>query len=202
MNYVEGVTRLSRAPVPVHHVLGNHDTTNLSLEELLSIIDVRCLYYSFDVQSFHFVVLYTHVPVPRQRRIILPEGQLAWLEEDLRLSANPAIVFSHHSFAEQDLTGNPWFEALPEDCLVENREEVRRIISSSGKVIAAVNGHLHWNPVDWHDGIPYITVQSATENFNDDGIPANTWGEMRIEQKTFVLEQFGNNPFSHTHSFC
>jgi 3',5'-cyclic-AMP phosphodiesterase len=200
-NYCKGIKILSQASVPIHHLIGNHDEKNLSLEELRNILGLKSLYYSFDEGAYHFVFLFPYVPLPDTPGGIIPDDQLAWLEKDLARTNNPTFVFAHQSFADQDLTGNPWFDGLPGDCLVENRVEVRKIFSASGKVAAVVNGHLHWNHVDWHDGIPYITVQSATENVDNKELPSHAWGVMEINGSSFSLVQYGNDSFEHHNDF-
>ncbi|MBC8506287.1 MAG: hypothetical protein H8D34_15605 [Chloroflexi bacterium] len=73
--------------------------------------------------------------------------------------------------------------------------DTRNLFSNSGKVIAVINGHLHWNQIDWHDDIPYITVQSAIENFDNEGTSANAWGKILLKDNKFSLKQYGNDPF-------
>jgi Icc protein len=195
LNYKKGVELFSNCAVPFHHLVGNHDSVYLSLSEVASFLGYESLFYSFDADLVHCVIMYSHVPVPKIPGIVVPDDQLTWLEEDLKSTNLPTIIFIHHSLADQDLTGNPWFEGRPDDCLISNRKEVRKIITDSAKVIAVVNGHLHWNKVNMHDGIPYITVQSAIENFTDNGMPANSWGQIQVSDDKFQLEVFGNDPF-------
>jgi Icc protein len=199
-NFRRGVAILGESKKPVHHLVGNHDVIHLSATQIRNILGVDSLSYSFDEGAYHFLLLHPFVADPKTPGGILPADQLSWLQEDLAKTGKPAFVFSHQSFADQDLTGNPWFEGLPGDCLVENRVEVRKVLRESGKVAAAVNGHLHWNHVDWHDGIPYLTVQSATEPVGA-GTPAHAWGVMEISGNTFTLTQYGNDPFTHRHEF-
>ena len=200
-NYKKGAALLRRCSVPLHHVIGNHDTANLSLNDLCDILNLACLHYSFELDDYHFVFLYTHVPDHKTSRIVLPDAQLAWLAQELAETDKPTVVFCHHSLADQELKGNPWFEDFPEGCLVENRADVRRIMKDSGKVIAVVNGHLHWNQINWHDDIPFITVQSAIENFDNQGTPANAWGIIEITGNRFSLQQYGNDPFEFAYDF-
>jgi 3',5'-cyclic-AMP phosphodiesterase len=200
-HFKKAVDILSSGPSPVHHAIGNHDSVNLSFEEIQNILGLGSLYYSFDEGLYHFIVLHTLGPGPETPAVILPDDQMGWLQKNLAGTEKPTFVFSHHSFADQDLTGNPWFEALPEECLVGNREEVRKVFRESGKVAAVINGHLHWNHVDWHEGIPYITVQSAVENVDNNGTPARAWGMMEIRGESFTLIQHGNDPFKHQHEF-
>lgn len=191
-NYATGCALLAQSGVPVHNVLGNHDTARLTADELLALNQRPAHFYSFDVDGAHFVVLHTQ----HAGGLALPSAQVDWLRADLAAAAKPTVVFAHHSFADQDLIGNPWFEGAPEQCLADNREDVRALLRESGHVVAVVNGHLHWNHVDWHDDIPYITVQSATENCDNLGTPAHAWGVVEVDSRGFRLEQFGNTPFT------
>lgn len=202
IHYQKGAALLSRCVVPVHHLAGNHDTANLSPDEIASILNRKGLYYSFDHGAHHFIFLHTCVPDPETSpRIIIPEEQMAWLEKDLDQTDKPTTVFCHHSLADQDLTGNPWFARTPEECLVENRKEVRQLLKHSGRVIAVVNGHLHWNHTDWHDGIPFLTVQSAIEVVDDKRTPADAWGVITINRNRFSLNQYGKDPFAFSYAF-
>jgi predicted phosphodiesterase len=195
--FSKGVQLLAQCNAPVHHVIGNHDTARLAAGELLTLLNRPSHFYAFDAAGMHVVILHT---VQHEGRIVLPDEQVDWLRDDLAGTLLPVLVCSHHSFADQELRGNPWFEGAPTACLVDNRAEVRALLRDAGNVIAVVNGHLHWNHVDWHDGIPCITVQSAVENCDDAGTPAHTWGEIEIDANRFTLRQFGNTPFEVTRS--
>lgn len=197
-NFAKGMSLLAQCGVPAHHIIGNHDTARLDAGELLTLLNRPSHFYAFDVAGVHVVVLHT---LQQEGRIVLPEKQVAWLRDDLAATSLPTLVCSHHSFADQDLRGNPWFEGAPSSCLVNNRAEVRTLLRDAGNVIAVVNGHLHWNHVGWHAGIPYITVQSAVENCDNAGTPAHAWGEIELDANRFSLRQFGNAPFEVTSSF-
>ena len=64
-------------------------------------------------------------------------------------------------------------------------------MAESGKVKAVFNGHIHWNHIMHHDGIPYINLQALSENFQNDGTPAESYalvevgegGEVRVDIK-------------------
>ncbi len=200
-NFRNAVSVFSQTTIPFHHVVGNHDTVNISHKEMGELLNNECLYYSFDVDDVHIVILHSYNPVPETPGIIVPSEQMEWLKSDLNETDKPALIFIHHSLADQDLTGNPWFAGRSELALIDNRADVRELISASGKVVAVVNGHLHWNQVELHNGIPYITVQSATENFAEDGVPANSWGEVEVSDKQFRLNVFGNDPYEFEYKF-
>ena len=99
----------------------------------------------------------------------------------------------HHSAADQVLEGNRWFEGSPHICLVNERRALRRLFRERGKVLAVFNGHLHWNHLAVHDGIPYVTLQSLVENVDDDapGRPAAAHALVRIDDKRIVVEVEG-----------
>lgn len=144
-NIRKALTLFRRSSKPMYHLIGNHDVKNLSSSEVLSLLDYSSPFYSFDCGHYHFVVLYSEVPDPSSHVSYISDEQLHWLQEDLLSSIRPTVVFCHHSFADQDLLGNPWFEGLPERCLVQNRVEVRDVLVRQKKVLCVLNGHLHWN---------------------------------------------------------
>lgn len=198
IHFATGVRLLAQCAAPAHHVIGNHDTAQQDAGVLLTLLKRPAHFYSFDLADAHVVVLHT---LHREGRVLLPDEQLKWLRDDLAGTRLPALVCAHHSFADQDLRGNPWFEGAPEACLAHNRAAVRAVLRKAGNVLAVVNGHLHWNHVDWHDGIAYITVQSAVENCDEAGTPAHAWGEIEITANRFSLQQFGNTPFKVARAF-
>ncbi|MCK5413245.1 MAG: metallophosphoesterase [Candidatus Pacebacteria bacterium] len=181
---------LIKLKCPVHYVAGNHDLQNISEEELIKLFKQESLYYSFDKNEFHIIVLYTKAI--KHKNVFISEEQISWLKNDLEKTNKKTIIFSHHSLADQDLTGNPWFEGKPEYCLVTNRKIIRNIISTSKKVIAVFNSHLHWDRQDIHNNIPYFTIQSLTENEDDKGLASETHAVVNIVGDNIGVEIKGN----------
>ncbi len=184
------VKLLTKLKCPVYYVAGNHDLKNISEDELAKLFNQKSLYYSFDSDSFHFIVLFSRVS--EDGIILIPEEQKEWLKQGLNKTNKKTIAFVHHGLANQDLTGNPWFEGRPKKCLVANREEIRNIFSKSNKVIASFNSHLHWDKQDIHDNIPYFTIQSLIENEDDKGIASETHAVVSIEDNKVIVEIKGN----------
>lgn len=184
----------------VYHVIGNHDVLLLPLNEFLSISRMKAPYYSFDRENYHFVVLYAEIPDVKKVEGFIFDEQLSWLKQDLKYTTKPTIVFCHYSLSDQDLTNNPWFYDAPQMCLINNRQEVRQILTNSGKVRAVINGHLHWNNIHIQGGIPFITIQSAVENFRDDDTPANAWAKFEITEDLLKVEVFGNDKLTFEQS--
>jgi len=184
------VKLLKKLKCPVYYVAGNHDLKNISENELEELFNQKKLYYSFDSGSFHFIVLFSKVS--EDKIILIPNEQKEWLKKDLNKTNKKCVVFIHHGLADQDLTGNPWFEGRPENCLIANRNEIRNIFSASDKVIAVFNSHLHWDKQDIHENIPYFTIQSLTENEDDKGIASETHAVVNIENNKVNVEIKGN----------
>lgn len=181
---------LKKLECSVYYVAGNHDLKNISEEELSELFNQKKLYYSFDSDSFHFIVLFSKTS--EDRTIWILDEQKEWLKKDLSKTNKKSVIFIHHGLADQDLTGNPWFEGRPENCLIANRKEIRNIFSTSNKVIAVFNSHLHWDKQDIHENIPYFTIQSLTENEDDKGIASETHAIVNIEDNKVNVEIKGN----------
>ncbi|HKY37971.1 MAG TPA: metallophosphoesterase [Polyangiaceae bacterium] len=190
--YARFVELLAQIGKPVLHVAGNHDTINLTPEELCSMWgNSASTVYSQDHQGIHFAVLRTIEH--RGERIELPGEQIRWLERDLAATQLPSIVLMHHPASEMRLEGNRWFEKRPNLCRVVERRALRQVIERSGKVLAVFNGHVHWNHLDVITGIPYITLQSLIENLDDDvpGRAAAAYAVCDLDDHRLVITVYG-----------
>lgn len=193
--YGEVVRRLSRARCEVEHVAGNHDVVNLGPSDLAAAWGRAAgpLYRSRDLAGLHLVFLHTHER--KDESVFVDDEQLGWLEQDLVATALPTIVFMHHSAADQSLVGNRWFERAPHICLVRERKRLRELFARSGRVLLVVNGHLHWNHLALHDGIPYVTLQSLVENLDDDapGRAAAAHAVIHVEPRRLLVAVEGSD---------
>ena len=193
--YAEAVAILRGLDARLLHVAGNHDTAHLAADDLLTLWGYPrgdgTLHYAVDVAGYHLVVL--HTVERKDVSVTIDDAQLAWLERDLATTDLPVIVFMHHAAADQHLVGNRWFEGAAHICLVQQRKRLRAILSASGKVLAVFNGHLHWNHLDLHDGVPFVTLQSLVENLDDDapGRPAEAHAIVRITRSRVLVEVTG-----------
>lgn len=188
---------LKKLECHVYYVAGNHDLKSISEDELTTSFNYKRLYYSFDSGSFHFIVLFSRVL--EDKSIWIPDEQKEWLEKDLEKSDKQSIIFVHHGLADQNLTGNPWFEGRPQNCLIANRKEIRDILFASNKVVASFNSHLHWDRQNIHKNIPYFTIQSLTENEDDKGIASEAYAIVNIEDNKISVNIKGNYPKSFLH---
>jgi Icc protein len=187
-NYAEFVRILAGLDARVSHVAGNHDQINLTAEDLRALWGhAGELHYSFDYGGVHFLVLRTHEI--QGQAVHLPAEQIEFAEGDLAETTLPTIVLMHHPVSEQSVVGNRWFERAPHLCRVVERGALRRVLEASRRVVAVFNGHVHWNHLDVIEGIPYITLQSLTENLDDDapGRPARAAAVCDIDERRLLV---------------
>ncbi len=190
--YGHFVAMLREIGKPVLHVAGNHDTINLTAAELCAMWgNTSEATYSQDHGGVHFAVLRTIEH--RRERIELPAEQIGWLERDLAATTLPSVVLMHHPASQMRLDGNRWFDKRPHLARVVERRALRTVIQNSGKVLAVFNGHVHWNHLDIIAGIPYVTLQSLSENLDDDapGRAAAAYAVCDLDEKRLVVSVQG-----------
>jgi 3',5'-cyclic-AMP phosphodiesterase len=195
LRYGECQDLLRTAKAELVNVAGNHDTINLTRDDLTRIWRHEGpLFYSFDRGGFHLVVL--HTLERKDLEVRIPHAQLEWLAADLARTSLPTLVLMHHSASEQELDDSFWFKGLAHLALVKERAELRAILQQSGKVRAVFNGHLHRNHLDVIAGIPYVTVQSLIENLDEDapGRPAAAHAVATVTESRIVVRVLGNDP--------
>jgi 3',5'-cyclic AMP phosphodiesterase CpdA len=196
-SYAYFCSLLDDAGVPVLHVAGNHDQVNLSDQDLLELwqLDRRwpaalrheaSTAYAVDFGGHRFVILSTRFQPPEG--VFLGAGQLEFLHSCLASAPGPCVLLTHQPASEMSLRGNRWFEADPHLALIHERGELRRILARHAHVLAAFNGHAHWNHVDVIGGVPFITVQSLTENIDPAGVPRAAAASAIVELSESGLE--------------
>lgn len=190
---------LSQLQMPLYSLIGNHDVRTLSRQEIADMVGHEKMHYSFDKNGYHFVVLSfemtgNHTEILSDISAVVPGEQIEWLKNDLSKARNPAVVFLHYGLAEDDMVGNFWFESNPHHALLGNRDEVRKILEESEKVRAVITAHQHWNRMFVHNGIPYFTVTSLVENFNNDGVPAEAYSIIELDEDKVEIDVRGNDP--------
>lgn len=149
--------------VPFYNVIGNHETDDCKLSEILDFFSIRSPYYSAVCNDFKLVFLNTcymrkdgHEEVYYKKNFkshsavypIVPAEEMRWLEEELS-DGMKCIIFSHHSlvngFAKRG---------------VNNREDIRELFAGK-PVLLCLNGHDHGDTYSFVDGVSYLTVNSA-----------------------------------------
>lgn len=150
---------------PRYHVLGNHDMDSVSKAQFLArATNTRIArgssYYSFDSGGLHAVVLdanyrsdgadYDHGNF-RWTDANIPQKEREWLARDLAATLRPVVAFIH-----QQLDGT-------DSHCVKRSAEVRRILESSNKVLAVLQGHNHAGGHRHIDGIHYYTLKAMVQ---------------------------------------
>ena len=88
---------------------------------------------------------------------MIPESQVEWLRKELESAGEKTYVFSH-----QLIDYN-----MEQHHVVENAEEICRILSASGKVQGVFQGHYHLGGEDEIDGIPFVTLRAMCEGYEN-----------------------------------
>lgn len=168
-----------------YHVIGNHDADNCTKEEFMKFVTMPSRYYSFDKGNFHFIVLdpnnlYTdgkYIPyshgnfyVDKSQRAHIDPEQLEWLKNDVEKTKKRCILFSHQCLENT----------------VSNREKVRALLEAENKragfkkIVVAFSGHDHTNYEREINGITYIQINSASNQWVGDDYVC----ESRFDEQT------------------
>lgn len=169
-------------PIPLYHVLGNHDD-GPTAEETFRRYGMKCGYYHFDHGGFRFIAMdpnyiyrgktgkFEHYAAGNYFRYkkdegdkigMVPPEQLDWLKKTVDSSPYPCIILSHQSF-ERDVG-----DSCP------NFKDVQRVFNEAnarwpGRVRMAVNGHHHRDYVRIKDGMLYWDLNSASFEYIGEG---------------------------------
>ncbi|MFV0294758.1 MAG: HAD-IIA family hydrolase [Hyphomicrobiaceae bacterium] len=185
--------RFKHLNTPRAHLAGNHDSAFLTPEDNADALGLSTAHQSRDIKGWHLVFWQadTFIPYPDPFRI--RPSDLEWLEQDLAATRLPTIMFSHVPLGNGSMTSNYWFANNPEHAAYPNAQAARDIIEASGKVVACIAGHVHWNSLNRVNAIPHITVQSLTESFTTNGKAAGAWATLEIGDKIH-WQTYGRDP--------
>ena len=177
-------------PIEKYNVIGNHDADVCSKQEFMDYVGMKSRYYSFDKGGIHFVVLDAnhiykdgkYIPykngnfyVPAHMREFIDPEQIEWLKKDLQQTNLRCLIFCHQSL----------------EMGVGNRETVRAVLEEENKrvgytkVFASLNGHHHTNYEKEINGIMYIQINSASDQWLGDKYTCTT---------RFDAEQYKRRP--------
>jgi 3',5'-cyclic AMP phosphodiesterase CpdA len=108
--YTSAIEPFDQAGIPVYHAIGNHDVVGVSDKNVdvnesgygkglfLETFDLDKIYYSFDLNGYHFVVLDPNNIDPEDKKGLIYgvyDDQLSWLSQDLSNASGPVMVFLH-----------------------------------------------------------------------------------------------------------
>ena len=185
-------------PMPVWHVIGNHDSDRAPYAETLKRFHLDCGYYFFDQNGFRFVIMdtnyvlidgvYEHYDMgnyyshPDSCEYIPPE-EVAWLKETLESSPYPCVLFSHGSIERSDDVPN-----APEVVALINA--VNR--KTPGKVRLVINGHHHRDFLRIMDDVVYMELNSTTYDYlpeAHDFYPVELVNENKVANHTIIYTE-------------
>jgi Icc-related predicted phosphoesterase len=168
-----------RITAPKYHVLGNHETTNMTKERWREIVGYDKNYYYFDVKGYRFIVLDANnvaVPegsdnivdmsptTPYSYKGMMDKKQMEWLENLLKESENyKKIVFIHEPPLEKTvgrIEGDTFIKPAP----------LRELFSQYG-IMAVISGHIEETCVLDIGGVKYFTLHGfhkRNENLSDE----------------------------------
>jgi Icc protein len=187
---------LAKIPGSIHHILGNHDVSKLSIADNENLMQHSFSSHSIDLEGYHLVFWNADDKLDMVKGFSLGDDDLEWLRNDLAQADLPCIVFTHVPLDNGSMKGNFYFEkayplhgAYPE----AQGEAIRDVIERSGKVLLCMNGHAHWNAYQSIDGTHYVTIPSLTETFTTFPNINEAYASLRIGE-AIEIEVFGNTP--------
>jgi calcineurin-like phosphoesterase family protein len=150
-------------PGESYHVIGNHEPDGgFSKEDVVEFLGMPGMYYSFNKNGFHFIVLDGNDQNPSPDRPpgysrYIGEEQIEWLKNEISTTEKNIIIFSHQSLENENG--------------IDNKRQIRNIFEeenrSAGfkKILACFSGHHHTDYAVNINGIYYIQVNSMSYNW-------------------------------------
>jgi predicted phosphodiesterase len=143
---------------PLYPVVGNHDNFQSDDKQGWRKMAGRdSTTYSFDFRGLHFIVIDCTENPYTPGAVDCDRGLRRWVERDLAANSDkPAVLFSHYNMWER--SWNSQFDTTRHYQEYKGMSKLREILTGAGNVVAVVNGHVHANRVEVHDGIYYVDV--------------------------------------------
>ena len=179
--------RFASSKTPAYHALGNHDMDRVDKQEAVAFLRIPSPSYSFDIGSYHCVVLDPNYIYDDGKFIDYEKGnyfkfggrvsymsddQCDWLENDIRNTNLPVFLFSHQSLLH-DSGGIP------------NRAYIQRILERENercgfqKILGCFSGHHHLDFYRAMSGIHYFSINSASYLWHEEKMPGRYPEEIR-----------------------
>lgn len=149
--------------VPFYNVIGNHETDDCQLDDILEFFSVKRPYYSVVCNGYKLIFMNTcYLKKDEREEVyykrnfeqnsaiypIVPSEEIKWLQDELK-DEMKCIIFSHHSFINDFAKRG-----------VYNRTDIRKLFKGK-PVLLCMNGHDHGDSYSHVDGVSYYTVNSA-----------------------------------------
>lgn len=163
---------------PVVHLLGNHEIKQLTCDEVERVWRL----HGFNQESYGYRtvgdvdIMWLGIGNDVEG-LSLPDEQLKWLEESLKLSTRPLMIFTHCAIDDQDVNGNFFYEFYDgrrkDRLFLKNQQVVRELIHSRPNVIGVFQAHLHYFHSKILNRVPYITCPAMNDNICSPEVKGN-----------------------------
>ncbi len=171
-----------RLPYPRHHLNGNHDLLPKAEQE--AILEANLGNHVAEIGGWRLLFLETFNQTTGGE---LEPQTLEWLEAQLSASDLPVVVFTHQPLHGEWLRGNPYFETdFRLHACPGGADAARAMLERSPNVRLCVSGHAHWNDHRVVNGIPYITLLSATESHWTTPSPSRAYAILSLSDEISV----------------
>jgi len=143
---------------PLYPIVGNHDNMQSDNKQGWKDFAGRdSTNYAFDHSGFHFIVIDCTVDPYVAPRVHCDSTLLVWVARDLATNSDkPTFIISHFNMWER--SWNAYFAIGGGYKEYKGMPSLRDILTAAGNVVAVINGHVHANRVEVHDGIYYIDI--------------------------------------------
>ncbi len=160
----------------VRYMAGNHDSENLSNDELEEVFGNE-LYGVEEYGDEKLIFLNTSSPWLSGSRGEVTEEQIDMLEEEVQADEE-FTVFTHHPIHYHNVQDNIWWENYPERAFCNNKKEINRVLEPEN-VKAVINGHLHENDLTEYEGTEHVTLNAFSKETPDKPV-TGTYAEVEI----------------------
>lgn len=178
---------------PYYMVLGNHDLKMFdSMVAAQEIFGHKSFNYSVDIEGYHLVFMTNGIKPERgtigggvEKTRVVVGSVLEWLNADLDKANKPCIIFTHFPFIACD--------GLDERHLIENLDEVFKIIDGHKNIIGVVSGHTHKAYRKKRCDVDYYVLGSPTASSAGDEIPDSVYYQLDIKANKVEIKELKLN---------
>jgi 3',5'-cyclic-AMP phosphodiesterase len=180
---------------PRHHILGNHDVANMSVEDNEEVFGRSMQSSVVDLGDIRLILWQPGVKIEFGTGFPHASANLPWLVDALNSDDRPAIIATHVPLSGHQQVGNFYFERNPQYATYPDHVAVREAVEATGKAALWLSGHVHWNTITNVRGLPHVTVQSVSERFTTFPQGAAAFAMLEIADGSFSIDVHGNDPF-------
>ena len=190
------VKSLGYIRAPVINLIGNHDISAFSIDQLQNIYRSNNFQFdligSLDVGRYRFI--WIDLSSSKEKGIYLCDKTYSFLEKALQ-SEKKIILFSHAPLASIDNIGSFYWSFNLDNFSYINGNRIIQMIKNK-KILACINGHNHWLAYQKVEGIHFLTIPSFSENIAGMDFPTNlpgVYSTLDINPEKLILKCWSGN---------